>query len=1810
MKIFLIIGASATALLALMLVTILISPPFLQPVVEPIRTYLLHMAMPLVSRSINGSLEIGSLQGSLLSAPVIQDVVLRDVHGKVIGHIDEIRLRYDLRTLLEKRLLVHDVTLIRPDVTLAQEADGRLNLSHAVAPAATAPPAEMPERASLPIEIDLASLQLRDGHLKVQHTAVPGLRTVTGLQMQLRGKLTANTAQIELQHLQAHTLPAQVTLHTLQGTIQQRHGAIHIAALQFKTDATEMRTTGTLPGGSEPASLSLQFAPLDVGEIGRILDDDTLQGRLQLSLDVTGPPDHLDVRSQVQTPSGSIDFNGRVDIATTPPQYQGQLAITKLDVSALIHRLALQSDLNLHLEVEGKGLALSELQGHMHMQIAPSHVGNITINPSQLRIDIASQRLQIHDFQLDTSAAHLTMNGALDLVGETDLTYTLQANLPDLQPLLGIEPLDGTLHLQGQARGVWSHLITQGTLEAQDARYQAHGLRSLHIDYHVSQLATQPRATIQMQAQQAHVGTLPVAAVTLEATYDEAADQVHFTTQVQQSDTYDGALSGRLQLQDKRQALHMDTFQVRLDDRTWQAPDPLDMAFENGAVQINAFKLTHDEETLTLAGGMAGSHLNDVHLRASRIDLDFIRHLLTLPDWISGEATLETRLTGSLETPRLSSELTVLAPKRKSNPFARLHTTLHYAGQNLQGEVHAYQHEKEVIALHAQLPLQLSATDIPLAKRLLPEPVAVHLAIQQPDLAALQRSLPGLPALSGTVQGAIDLQGTYAHLNLDVDVALEQFGLPGTIEQVNAPLHLTSTLVMAPSVPALGLALKQGTLNPALHALALRVPTLDGNLPSQGQPPQSLHLKDLLAEAEGEWHPKGIQATLNTLKFQVEGLGLPPTDVAMSGQITPIDLELTRLQIQLPHSEIRAQGRLDLSDQGLNVAIAIPRLMLDELPLTLPDTLPKIVQGDLTVRGSMQAPELAAKLRYAEARINADLVVARQASPPEYHAVVLIEALDVSRFVPDFNGHVTTRMVLDGVGFTKQERQATLALDLNGENFAFAPDLTARLRADMTGASVRLHTLKVDSAPVTLDAQGALTNEQLVTLTYTLDLKDLTPLREHLDLMIAAKGRMTGEVTGPFKALQTRATLQLNDWKYMSLRGQHLRMDLTAQEFPATLQATVQARLDGLEGPALPSSALTLNASYRKNRGNFDVTMIEGPFEQTQLAGHVVLQDGQQLTLQTLRLQRGDWQWTNTKPVDIVHDTKGTFHLRTLQLRNGEQELRMQGRLQPHGPLAVKLQMQRVQLQPTVQALAPQAHVPDGRLNVDLRLSGTQKQPEMNATLRLDALQWQQQSLGNIEMTAHLTENTLHHVMRWRDGQLDLLKTQGSLGLGDAGKLAINIQSSDFDLAWLEPFSREILEIAGALNLDMRLAGTLAQPEAYGNLSIDHGSLQVATTGEPYRDVRCRIRFDGQRVNLEDLHVGSSSGSMQIKGALQTAGWTIDQLDLALDAKDFTAMRTPSMEAVVTADIEASGSLPELRVSGQVTVPRARIRIDELPGVGPAAVTPQDLSVEVVYGSGAGAQGTPENGASAARQQDSLPFLQADLNVDLPRNVWLQAPGTAIELQGKLDVTKRYNHPFAFGGDVAIVRGHATLFGKKFDLQSGEITFTGSEAINPLLNVTATHRVSRYTVYINLEGESQAPQITLSSDPELEQQDIISLLLFGRTSDRLTASEGSLSEQAQGAVASAVAGAAANAIGRALGIDSLSIRTGNSSDEVRVRAGQYITQDLFLSIEPQFGREGGITIGIEKSLSRHLLLRATGSELGESAIDFLWRSDH
>jgi translocation and assembly module TamB len=227
--------------------------------------------------------------------------------------------------------------------------------------------------------------------------------------------------------------------------------------------------------------------------------------------------------------------------------------------------------------------------------------------------------------------------------------------------------------------------------------------------------------------------------------------------------------------------------------------------------------------------------------------------------------------------------------------------------------------------------------------------------------------------------------------------------------------------------------------------------------------------------------------------------------------------------------------------------------------------------------------------------------------------------------------------------------------------------------------------------------------------------------------------------------------------------------------------------------------------------------------------------------------------------------------------------------------------------------------------------------------------------------------------------------------------------------------------------------------------------------------------------------------------------------------------------------------------------------------------------------------------------------LRLDLNVAIDRNFWVQAPGTAVELSADLQVDEALGAPFVLSGSVTTVRGFARYYGRRFEV----------EEINPHLDVTVTHTVADYVIAIHLGGTIRQPEITFSSTPELAQTDILSLLVIGKTTDRLTSSEqNALSSQLQQFAGGVVAGRLQEAIGEGLGLGTIEITPGETLGAGTVSVGRYVSQTLYLSIGGQFGEDGGPTVSVEYSITARLKLEVTSSDTRGTAVDFLWRRDY
>jgi autotransporter translocation and assembly factor TamB len=1578
---------------------------------DPVRDLLGHTASAWLSRRLDGTLEIGALRGSLVSSLVLRDVVLRDREGREVAHLDEVRLGYNLTTLLAQRLVVQYVHVVHPQATLVQDAAGQWNLSRVLAPAASSSSPPAPERATRrgwPIALTVEHVQIQDGEVDLHAAALPGV-----------------------QHL---------------------------------------------------------------------------------TLAVQGPPEALSVHGQLRAESGRLDLHGQLNTRATPWRYSSSLELAHVNLAALLHQAPLQSDLNVQVHVEGEGLTPSTLRGEVRLDVQTSHVGSIALHSSHLQLTVRHGRFEVQQCDLQTSVARLTAAGLVDLAASSALQYDLTADLAGLRALVGPGALEGTLRVQGQASGTLTAVTLQGALTGQHLQYGDEHVETLQVTYEGTQLAAQPRLTAHLEMHQARVGQVPVERLALDAMYESTARQLAVTADLVQSSGYSGKV------------------------------------------------------------------------RAS--------------------------VAGPLAAPVLALEATLWPELQQHKPFDHLHATLVYAQQQLQSDIRVRQANREVLSVEARLPIDLALTPLELEQRLLPSPVALHVHLQQPDLAALSRWQPILPGFRGTLQGDLQVQGSYTALELDADVRLQQWGLQGRIEQVSAPIRLQATVgMLAPGAEPVPAGWRHHLL-PRIQQATLRVPSLRGQLPGLPQPLRSFQIQELLVQVAGQWGAEGFDATLERLQAQVGVPGWPRAEVGLAGRLTPQRLDLAHLHVRLPQSEVRGSGSLTLPQRQVQLRLDMPRLRLDELGIAPPAPLPRLAQGVIAVRGSMSAPHLAAHLQYAEAQLDIDLAAQLETPAPRYSATLRLDHLKMAHVLAGEQGTLQARLQIQGIGFAETQRHAEAELHLETSGLTLAPGLTARAQAHLTGSTVQFEEIQVHSTPIAVAVRGTLSATAPTSLTYDVTLGDLTSLQQYVGVPVQARGQLSGTVQGTWPALQARGRLQVRDWAYGSLQGQRVQADLAMSHFPTAPQATINVQVVDLQGPALPRSAVTLAGTYAPSQGTVQMHVTTGPYQKSSFEGRVTLAAEQRLTLTHLRLYHTASIWENVGPLTVVRSPQGQLDLQRFALRNGRQEISARGILKSGGRLEADLQVQHLQLSPHVQMIAPQTGVVDGEGALRLSLRGTLAQLQGEGGLHLTSLRWQQHDVGEVHGQVRINGTAVGVDLRWRDHKQELLHLSGEARLDAPQALAVQLQAVNVDLQGLKTFIPAVAQSAGTLHLDLRLTGTFQHPQVYGTLRVDDGALQLTATGVRYKDIQVQLVWTGERVTVTQVHAQSGDGTLDLTGAAENAGLTLRHLNLDLQMRQFTLMHTPALEAVVSAAVALRGSLDALLATGTVSISPARVQANGKLVGGPDLVQPWQLTVDGVYGSGPQKVAT-EMAASGARQKTFLPFLRADLQLELPRNVWVRGPGTAVELSGALTVTKALGEPFVLGGTVETVRGFASFYSGRFAIDQGRVTFTGTPEINPALDVTVTRAVSGYTVAIHISGRAKSPQLRLSSTPDLPQADIVTLLVVGKTMDRLTAAERSgLSSHAQQIVGNVAAGELEQLLAKPLGFDTLDIQTGDKLGSSKVSVGRYVTQDIFLSYERQLGDEKGNKVGVEYSINRHLKVRGSSSTTGDSALDVLWRIDY
>jgi translocation and assembly module TamB len=251
----------------------------------------------------------------------------------------------------------------------------------------------------------------------------------------------------------------------------------------------------------------------------------------------------------------------------------------------------------------------------------------------------------------------------------------------------------------------------------------------------------------------------------------------------------------------------------------------------------------------------------------------------------------------------------------------------------------------------------------------------------------------------------------------------------------------------------------------------------------------------------------------------------------------------------------------------------------------------------------------------------------------------------------------------------------------------------------------------------------------------------------------------------------------------------------------------------------------------------------------------------------------------------------------------------------------------------------------------------------------------------------------------------------------------------------------------------------------------------------------------------------------------------------------------------------------------------------------------------------------------AARSEDALRW---HLAFKLGKEVSLRR-GAPLELtlggQPMVDITDRAH----VSGTIELRSGKVEVFGKRFELEHGTARFSGEEAGNPDVSVTARWDAPDGTlIFADFIGPLRTGVLTLRSEPQRPQGEILSLLLTG--SSEGDAGPSSVAQQhdsgAQTAGYVLAGGAVTTSLNRVLSsVTPLDITTRVATDEqgatpeVAVQLTPGVTAEVsYRTRAPSPGEKPDtVFVTLDWRFRRNWSVVTTFGNQGSSVLDLIWR---
>lgn len=408
-------------------------------------------------------------------------------------------------------------------------------------------------------------------------------------------------------------------------------------------------------------------------------------------------------------------------------------------------------------------------------------------------------------------------------------------------------------------------------------------------------------------------------------------------------------------------------------------------------------------------------------------------------------------------------------------------------------------------------------------------------------------------------------------------------------------------------------------------------------------------------------------------------------------------------------------------------------------------------------------------------------------------------------------------------------------------------------------------------------------------------------------------------------------------------------------------------------------------------------------------------------------------------------------------------------------------------------------------------------------------------------------------------------------------------------------------DLSGVAAYDLAVVGPPALSSLSGTVRTTDARFAIPDRGLVLSPIDGRAVLSNGRAELDVQARLNTGGRLVLRGPVSLEPPFNADLDMRL--RDITVREEDFVEADLEGDINLRGGLTGgARIGGDIVLTRVEMRI---PNFGPSYAALDGLRHEDLP---ADVRQTLEFadllGASQTGSAPRMAPYPLNLTVTAPSRLFVRGRGLDAELGGALTL-RGTSADIQPQGQFDLIRGRLDLLGRRLTLTEGSVSLRGS--FDPVIRFAATTQVDDVSVTLLIEGEATAPELTVVSNPELPEDEALSLFLFGRDPTQISALQALQLAAAIRTLSGQGSLGSTDTLRQNLGVSDLDVGT-DAEGNTQARVGKYISDRIYTDVTVNSGGENQIRLNFD--LSPSVTVRGRVTSEGETGLGVFFERDY